>query len=164
MQCDTGQIHEAKSCLVFWDGTIDAIEQLLELVLNCLSSNVALGSGTGECATFDDDDVFRGCDALMHIAASMELGRSLDDFLLELLSVHGALLRSFDEQGGRRSAVSNDNALKNEFTTGSAEIVLDRPKLVNYKRLWVMRLRAAWTYLVSHLRLFSLLIQSSFRP
>ena len=61
----------------------------------------------------------------------MELPRSPDDFLLELLSVHGALLRSLDEQGGGRSAVSDHDTFENKFATGSTGVVLDRPEGTN---------------------------------
>ena len=81
-----------KKCLVFWDCTVYVIEQLLVLVLNRLSSNIALGSGTREVVTVDDDDVFRGGDALVDVAARVELPGSPDDFLLELLGVHVAIL------------------------------------------------------------------------
>lgn len=127
-----------RSCLVFWNGTVHSIEQLLVLVLNRLSSNVAFGGGTWESATFDNDDVFRGCDALVDIATRMKLPRSPDNFLLELLVLHCAFFRSLDEQSGRRSPVANDNALENEFTAGGAEVVLDRSELVNDKRLLMM--------------------------
>ena len=150
--------------LVLWDIAIDAVKQLLVLGLDCLSPNVALGGSAGKSATFDDNNMFRGSDLLVDIAATVELPRSPDDFLLELLGVHSALLRSLNEQGGRRAAVSNDNALENKFATGHADVVLDRPKLTDDERLWVMWSRIVRTYFVSHLRLLSLLIQSSLRP
>ena len=78
--------------LVFWDGTVDAIKQLLVLILNRLSSYVTLGSGTRESAALNDDDVFGGGDALVDISARVELPRSPDDFLLELLGVHDTFL------------------------------------------------------------------------
>ena len=121
--------------LVFWNNTVDAIEQLLVLVLNCLSSDVAFGGGAGKSAALNDDDVFGGSDALVDIAARVELPRSPDDFLLELLRVHGTIFRNLDKQSGGGSAVANDNALENKFATGGADIVLDRPELVNDKRL-----------------------------
>ena len=71
----------------------------------------------------------------MDIAARVELPCSPDDLLLEPLSVHGARLRSLDEQGRTRSAVSYDDALENEFATRSAEVVLDRPDVTNDERL-----------------------------
>lgn len=77
--------------LVLWNSTVDAIEQLLELGLDCLPSNVALGSSARESATFDDDDVFCRGNALVDIAANVELLGSPDDFLLELLGVQLAL-------------------------------------------------------------------------
>ena len=122
-------------CLVFWDSAIDAIEQLLVLLFNCLSSDVSLGGGARESAALDDDDVFRGGNALVDIAAGVELPCSPNDLLLEFLGVHGASLRSLDEQGRGRSAVSNDNAFENKFATCSAEVVLDRPDVMNGKRL-----------------------------
>jgi hypothetical protein len=71
--------------LVFWNGTVDTIEQLLVLVLDCLSSDVTLGGGARKIAALDDDDVFGGSDALVDIAARVKLPRSPDDLLLELL-------------------------------------------------------------------------------
>ena len=124
-----------RKCLVFWNSTVDVIEQLLVLVLNCLSSDVAFGGCAREGTALDDDDVFGGNDALVDIAARVELPRSPDDFLLELLGVHGALFRSLDEQSRGGSAVANDNALENKFATGGADVVLDRPELTNDKRL-----------------------------
>jgi len=115
-----------RKCLVSWNSTVDAIKQLLVLVLNCLSSDVALGGGAGESTPFDDDDVFGGGDALVDIAAGVELSRSPDDLLLELLGIHGALLRSLDKQGRGRPAVPNDDALEDEFNTCGADVVLDR--------------------------------------
>jgi len=128
MRCDAMQVvNEAKiECLVLWYCTVDAIEQLLELSLDCLPSNVALRSSARESPTFDDDDVFRGRDAFVDVAANVELLGSLDDLLLELLVIHRALFRTFDEQGGRRSAVANDGTLENKITTGSADVVLNR--------------------------------------
>ena len=117
--------------LVFWNSTVDAIEQLLVLVLNRLPSDVTLGGGARKSATFNNDDVFGGCDALVDIAARVELPRSPDDFLLEPLSVHGTLLRSLDEQGGGRSAVPDHDTLENKFATRSAGVVLDRPEVNN---------------------------------
>jgi len=151
---------------VFWNSAVYAIKQFLVLVLNCLSSDVTLGSGTGESAAIDDDDMFGGSDAFVDVAARIELSRPPDEFLLEPLGVHRAFLRSLDEQGRRRPAVANDNALENKFSTGGAEVVLDRPELKDDKYLWMMRLEilGGGAYFVSHLRLFSLLIQSSFRP
>ena len=84
--------NQNRKRLVFWNSAVDAIEQLLVLVFNCLPSDVALRGGARKSATFNDDDMFGGCDALVDIAARVELPRSPDDFLLELLSVHGALL------------------------------------------------------------------------
>lgn len=81
-----------RKCLVFRNSTVDAIKQLLVLVLDRLSSDIALGSGAWESTAVDDDDVFRGGDALVDIAARVELPRSPDDFLLEPLGIHGALL------------------------------------------------------------------------
>ena len=78
--------------LVLWNSAVDAIEQLLVLVLNGLSSDVALGGGTRKSATFNNNDVFGGCDALVDIAARVELPRPPDNFLLEFLGVHCALL------------------------------------------------------------------------
>jgi len=124
-----------RKCLVFWNGAVDAIEQVLVLVLDCLSSDIALGGGARKSATVDDDDVFGGCDALVDIAARVELPRPPDDFLLELLSVHGTLLRSLDEQGGGRSAVSNDDTLENKFAAHSTDVVLDRPEVASDKQL-----------------------------
>lgn len=124
------EINPKTKCLVFWNSAVDAIEQLLVLVFDCLSPNIALCSGTREGPTFDDDNVFCGGDALVDIATRMKLPRPSDDFLLEPLGVHGARLGSLDEQGGGRSAVANDDTLENKFTTGSAEVVLDRPELV----------------------------------
>ena len=122
-----------RECLVFWDSAEDAIEQLLVLVLNRLSSDIAFGGGARKGATVNNDDMFGGRDALVDIAARVELPRSPDDFLLELLGVHGALLRGLDEQSGGRSAVSYDDTLENEFATHSADIVLDRPEVTNDK-------------------------------
>jgi hypothetical protein len=82
--------------LVFWNSAVDSIEQLLVLVFNCLSSDVALG-GAGQRTALNDNDVFRGGNALVHIAARVEMLRFLDYFLLELLGVHGALVRDLDE-------------------------------------------------------------------
>lgn len=103
----------SRKCLVFWNSAIDAIKQLFVLVLNCLSADVALGGGARESPAFDDDDVFGGGDAFVHIAARVELPRPPNNFLLELLGVHGALLRGLDEQCRRRSAVANDDTLEN---------------------------------------------------
>ena len=55
--------------LVFWNSAVDAVEQLLVLVLNRLPSDVPLGGGARESATFYNNDVFGGCDALVDIAA-----------------------------------------------------------------------------------------------
>ena len=121
--------------LVFWNSTVDAVKQLLVLVLNCLSSDVALCSSAREGTTLHNDDIFGGGDALVDIAARVELPCSPDDLLLEPLSVHGARLRSLDEQSRTRSAVSYDDALENEFATRSAEVVLDRPDVTNDERL-----------------------------
>ena len=106
-------------------GRIDVIKQLLALVLNCLPSDVALCSGTRESTTLDDNDVFGGGDTLMDIVTRIEFPRSQNDLFLEFLGVHDTLLRNLDKQGGRRSAVSNDNALGNEFTARSTNPVLD---------------------------------------
>jgi len=124
-----------RRCLVFWNSTVDAIKQLLVPVLNCLSSDIALGSGARESPALDDDNVFGGGDALVDIAARVELPRSPDDIFLELLGVHAARLRSLDEQGGGRSPVANDNTLEYKVATGGADVVLDRPKLDDDKRL-----------------------------
>lgn len=61
----------------------------------------------------------------MDIAARVELPRSPDYFLLELLGIQSALFRSFNEQRWGGSAVANDNALENKFATGGADVVLD---------------------------------------
>jgi len=119
---------------IFWNSAVDVIEQLLVLVLNCLSSDVALVSRPRERTAFDDNDVFDRGDALMSIATRVELARSPDDFLLELLRVHGTLLRRLNEQGRRGPAVANYNALENKFATGSTDVVLNRPELANHKR------------------------------
>ena len=74
---------------------------------------------------FDDNDISSGPNTFVDIATGIERPHSLNNLLLELLAVQGALLRGLDEQGGKRSAVSNDNALANEFTTCSANTVLD---------------------------------------
>jgi hypothetical protein len=121
--------------LVFWNGAVDAIEQLLELILDRLSSDVTLSGGAREGPALDDHDVFRGSDALVDIAARVKLPRSPDDLLLELLSVHRAPLRRLDEQGRRRSPVADDDALENELATGRPDVVLDRPELIDDKRL-----------------------------
>jgi len=121
--------------LVFRDSAVDAVKQLSVLVFNRLSSDVALGGGAGESTALDDDNVFCRGDALVDIAARVKLPRSPDDFLLELLSVHGTLLRGLDEQGRRRSAVANNDAFENEFTTSSADVVFDRPEWANDKHL-----------------------------
>lgn len=81
----------SRRCLVLWNSTVDAIEQLLELGLDCLSSNIALCSSARESATFDDDDVCCRGNLLVDIAARVELPGSPDDFLLELLGVQFAL-------------------------------------------------------------------------
>jgi hypothetical protein len=100
MQNENNQDRKPKrKSLVFWNGTVDTIEQLLVLVLDCLSSDVTLGGGARKIAALDDDDVFGGSDALVDIAARVKLPRSPDDLLLELLRVHGAPFRSLDEQG-----------------------------------------------------------------
>ena len=124
-----------RKLLVFWNSAVDAIEQLLVLILNRLPSDIALGGGARKSAAFNNDNVFGGCDALMDISARVELPRPPDNFLLELLSVHGALLRSLDEQGGGRSAVSDHDTLENEFAARSAGVVLDRPGVTNDKYL-----------------------------
>lgn len=124
--------------LVFWNSAVDAIEQLLVLVLNRLSSDVALGGGARESATFNNNDVFGGRDALVDIAAGVELPRPPDDFLLEFLSVHGALLRSLDEQRGGRSAVSDHDTLEKEFAARSTGVVLDRPEVTDDEYLGMM--------------------------
>jgi len=120
---------------IFWNSAVDPIEQLLVLVLSCSSSNDALDNGARESTTLDDDDVFGGCDPLVHKATGVEFPRSPHDFLLELLRVHRTLLRSLNEQRRRRSADTNHNAPKNKFATGSTDVVLDRPELANDKRL-----------------------------
>ena len=120
---------------MFWNGVVDPVEQFHVLVLNRLSSDIALGIRTRERTALDDDDVFGRGDALVGIVTRVEFPRSPYDFLLELLRAHGTLLRSLDEQGGRTSEVSNHNALGNKFSTGSTDVVLDRPELVNHKRL-----------------------------
>ena len=124
-----------RECLVLWNSTVDAIKQFLVLVLNCLSSDIALGGGARKSATLDDNDMFGGGYAFMDVAARVELPRSPDNFFLEFLSVHGALLRSLNEQSRGRSAVANDNALENQFATRGADVVLDRPELADGKRL-----------------------------
>jgi len=139
MRQNQGQ-NPNRRCLVFWNKTVDSIEQFLVLVLNCLSPDVALGSGARESPALDDDNVFGGGDALVDIAARVELPRSPDDLFLEFLSVHGTLLRCLDEKSGGRSAVPNDNTLENKVTTGGADVVLDRPKLDDDKRLRVIGL------------------------
>ena len=121
--------------LVFWNSTVDAIEQLLELILNCLSSDITLSGGAREGTALNDQDMFGGSDALVDIAARVKLPRSPDDLLLELLRVHGTLFRGLDEQGRGGSPVANNNALENKFATGGADIVLNRPKLIHDKRL-----------------------------
>ena len=78
----------------------------------------------------------------MDVAARVELSRSSDDFLLELLGVNSLLLRSLDKQGGRRSAVSNNSALENKFTARCADVVLDRPDMTSDERLQVMHFRS----------------------
>jgi len=120
---------------IFGNSTVDAIEQSLVLVFNCLSSDVALGSGPRECTALDDDDVFGGRDALVDKATRMELPRSPHNFLLELLRIHGAPLRSLNEQCRRRSTVANHNTLENKLAAGSTNVVLNRPELANDKRL-----------------------------
>jgi len=120
---------------VFWDSTVDAIEQFLILVLNCPPSYVALGGCARERTMLDDDDVFGGSDLFVDKATRVELPRSPYDLLLELLRVHRTLLQSLDEQGRRRSAAADHNALENKFTTGSTDVVLDRPELANDKHL-----------------------------
>ena len=65
----------------------------------------------------------------------MKLPHSLDDFLLELLRVHGTLFRGLDEQGRRRLPAANSDALENEFTTGNADIVLGQPEVINDEHL-----------------------------
>ena len=128
--------------LVFWNSTVDAVEQLLVLVLNRLSSDVPLGGSARESAALDDDDVFGGGNALVDIAAGVELPRSPNDILFELFGVHRAVFRGLDKQGRRRSAVSNDDAFENKFATCSADVVLDRPDRTNDKRLWMIHSRS----------------------
>jgi len=119
----------------FWNSIVDPIEKFLVLVLNCPSSYVALGIGARERTALDDDDEFGGRDALVDKATRVEFPRSPYDFLLELLHVHRTLLQSLDEQGRRKSAIANHNALENKFTTGSTDVVLNQPELANDKRL-----------------------------
>ena len=130
-----------KKCLEFWSSGVDAIKQLLVLILDRSSPDVAFGSGARESATFDDDDVFGRGNALVDIAARVELRHSPNNFLLQLLAVHGALLRSLDKQGGGGSTVSDRNALGNEINTCSADAVIDRPEMTNSdERLQTTRL------------------------
>ena len=128
-RCNARRVrHETKSklgYLVLGNSTVDAVEQVLILILNCLSSNVTLGGSSREIATLNNDDIFCRGDAFVNVAARVEQFCSLDDLLLELLGVQGALFRGLDEQGRRRPAVSNDDALKNELTASGAEVILD---------------------------------------
>ena len=80
--------------LVFWSSTVNAIEQLLVLVLNRLSSDVPLGGRAGESFALDDNDVCSGGDAFVGVTAGVELLHPFNNLLLELLSAHGALFRS----------------------------------------------------------------------
>ena len=118
-----------RMCLVSWNIGVYTVKQLLVLVLHRISLDVAFGSAR-ESPALDDDDMFGG-DALVGIAARVELPHSLKNLPLELLGVHGALLRRFNEQGGGRSTVSNHNALENEITTCRTDVVLDRPEMAN---------------------------------
>ena len=120
---------------IFWDSVVDRVEQFHVLVLNCLSSDTALGIRARERTALDDHDVFGLGDALVGIVTRVEFPRSSYDFFLELLRAHGTLLRSLDEQGGRTPEVANHNALGNKFATGITDVVLDRPELGNHKCL-----------------------------
>jgi len=91
---------------IFWNSVIDLVEQFHVLVLNCLSSDIALGIRARE-RTALDDDVFGQRDALVDIVTRVEFPRSPYNVLLELLRAHGTLLRSLNEQGGRTSEVAN---------------------------------------------------------
>ena len=133
---DNQEANPNRKCLVFRSlSTVNVIKQLFVLVLYCPSSDVALGGRARESAAFDHDDVFGGGDAFMDITARVELPRLPNDILLELLGVHGTLLRSLDEQGRRCSTVPNDDTLENKFTAHSTNVILDRPDMVNDKRL-----------------------------
>ena len=101
------------------------MEQFLVLILNCLSPDATLGSSPRKGIALDDDDMFCRGDPLVDKATREELARSPYDLLFELLRVHGARLRSLDEQGRRRSEAANHNALKNKFATGSTDVVLN---------------------------------------
>lgn len=106
-----------------------------ETALATAGVHVAL-SGSGREGTALDDDVLCGGDALADIAARVKLARSPDGFLLELLGIQSALLRSSNEQRWGGSAVANDNALENKFATGGADVILGRPeRWTNSKRL-----------------------------
>ena len=117
--------------LVYRTGDVDTIKQLPVLVLNRLPSNIALGGGARKSAALDNDNMFGGSDTLLDVVAVVELSHSLNDFLFELLDIHRALLRNLDKQGGTYSAFSDDYAVENEFTTCSANPVLDRPEVVD---------------------------------
>jgi len=124
MRCNQDP-RQKKRRSIFWNSTVDFIEQFLVLVLNCLSSNVALGSRPRERTALDDDDVCGRSDALVDEVTRAEFARSPYDFLFELLRLRGTLLRSLDEQGRRRSEVANHNALEDKFATGSTDVVLN---------------------------------------
>ena len=110
---------------MLWSSTVDVIEQLLVLVLNRSSSHVSFGGRAREGVALDNDDVFGRGDALVDVVARVELFRPSNDLVLELLAVHGALLRNLDEQGRRRSTISNNDTFKNKFTACGADVVLD---------------------------------------
>ena len=141
MRCNQ-DLRPEKRRSIFENSAVDTVEQFLVLVLNCLSSDVALGSRPRECTTLDDNDMCGRGDPLVDKVTGAEFTRSPYDLLLELLWVHGTLLRSLDEQGRRRSVVANHNALEDEFATGSTDIVLKRPESANHERLRIMRSRS----------------------
>ena len=87
---------------------------------------------------FDDDDVCGGGNTFMDKTVRVELLRPSNNLLLELLSIHATLRQSLNKQGRRGLAASNNDTLKNKFTTCGVDIVLDRPDAANDELLWMI--------------------------
>lgn len=140
---------------------IDAVQGIFIFFFDSLPSHVPFGSRAGQAALLDDDNQVSRHDPFVHVTTRVELsGLAKNDFL-QLLNIQIALVRGFHKKGRGRTSSSNDDTFGDQISAHSSQVILDGPE--NSQSITPGPSQTK-THLVSHLRLFSLLIQSSTRP
>jgi hypothetical protein len=119
--CSNTAVHETRTS----NRTVDLIQSRTESILDRSAADVALRCCARKGLRRDDDDEMRVDNALVHVSARVEVARALEDLCFDARFVPSD--RWLNEESRRRSAVAHNDAVFNEISAKSPDVVFNGP-------------------------------------